>query len=67
VRTERAGLSAARSDTGRAESLFYERVAPTARHSFETEAAIESELKVDGELRAWRKRQRAVTTAPEPM
>jgi hypothetical protein len=47
--------------------LFYERLAPTNRFAFETQAAIESGLKVDGELRAWRKRQRAVTTARESL
>ena len=47
--------------------LFYERLAPTNRHSFETEAAIEAELKVDGELRAWRKQIYAVTMARDPM
>ena len=33
--------------------LFYERIAPTERLSFETQAAIETELKIDGELRAY--------------
>jgi hypothetical protein len=33
--------------------IFYERTAPTARLSFETQAAIETELKIDGELRAY--------------
>jgi hypothetical protein len=38
--------------------LFYERVARTERYFFETEAAIETELKVDRELRAWTRQQR---------
>jgi len=33
--------------------IFYERTRPTQRMSFETEAAIETELKIDGELRAY--------------
>jgi hypothetical protein len=33
--------------------IFYERTAPTERLSFETQAAIETELKIDGELRAY--------------
>ena len=33
--------------------IFYERIAPTERYSFETQAAIETELKIDGELRAY--------------
>jgi hypothetical protein len=41
--------------------LFYERVARTERPSFETEVAIETELRVDGELRDWERQQRAVT------
>ena len=32
---------------------FYQRVAPTERYSFETQAAIEIELKIDKELRQW--------------
>ena len=47
--------------------LFYELAARTERYSFETEAAIETELKVDRELRAWARQQRAVTTAREGM
>jgi hypothetical protein len=39
--------------------LFYERVAPTERLSFETQGAIETELKVAGDLRQWRRVQRA--------
>lgn len=33
--------------------IFYERIAPTERLSFETQAAIETELKIDSELRAY--------------
>ena len=43
--------------------LFYERTAPTERYSFETQAAIEAELRIAGELRAWRKQQRPALTA----
>jgi hypothetical protein len=32
---------------------FYQRVAPTEGYSFETQAAIEIELKIDKELRQW--------------
>ena len=42
--------------------LFYELLAPTNRYSFETEAAIKAELKIAGELRMWRKQQRAALT-----
>jgi hypothetical protein len=38
---------------------FYELLAPTNRYSFETQAAIKTGLKIAGELRAWRKQQRA--------
>ena len=33
--------------------IFYERIAPTERYSFETQAAIETELKIADELRAY--------------
>ena len=39
--------------------LFFERIAPTERLSFETQGAIETELKVDRELRQWRRAQHA--------
>ena len=38
--------------------LFFERIAPTERLSFETQGAIETELRIAGELRAWRRSQR---------
>jgi hypothetical protein len=38
--------------------LFFERIAPTERLSFETQAAIETELKIAGELRQWRRSHR---------
>jgi hypothetical protein len=38
--------------------LFFERIAPTERLSFETQAAIETELKIAGELRQWRREHR---------
>ena len=37
--------------------LFFERIAPTERLSFETQAAIDTELKIAGELRQWRRSQ----------
>jgi hypothetical protein len=37
---------------------FYERLAPTNRFRFETQAAIETELQIDAELREWTRRQR---------
>jgi len=36
---------------------FYERMAPKRGASFETRAAVEIGLKIDGELRRWAKRQ----------
>ena len=33
--------------------IFYERIAPTERYSFETQAAIQTELKIADELRAY--------------
>jgi hypothetical protein len=33
--------------------IFYERIAPTERYSFETQAAIETELKIADELRTY--------------
>ena len=36
---------------------FYQRVAPTESYSFETEEAIEIELKIDKELRQWAKQR----------
>ena len=38
--------------------LFFERIAPTERLSFETQGAIETGLRIAGELRAWRRTQR---------
>jgi hypothetical protein len=37
---------------------FYHRAAPTERYTFETQAAIETELRVDKELREWLRKQR---------
>jgi hypothetical protein len=36
---------------------FYHRAAPTERYTFETQAAIETELRVDKELREWVRKQ----------
>jgi hypothetical protein len=37
---------------------FYHRGAPKETYTFETQAAIETELRVDKELREWRRKQR---------